>query len=118
MMGGMSDLTEPERIRIDTGLLLDFYGQLLPDRARDMLERYYLDDFSLAEIAGQLGVSRQAVHDRLHQGLESLTQYEAKLHLLERFRQQRAALVAALGALDDGQIPKAREILAQLQELL
>ncbi len=118
MMVGMNDLTELERIRIDTGLLLDFYGQLLSDRARDILERYYLDDYSLAEIAEQLGISRQAVHDRLHQGLESLNQYEAKLNLLERFRQQRDGLETALRALDDGQTGQARGIIVHLLELL
>ncbi|MCK9253571.1 MAG: HTH domain-containing protein, partial [Clostridiales bacterium] len=104
----MNDLTELERIRIDTGLLLDFYGQLLSDRARDILERYYLDDYSLAEIAEQLGISRQAVHDRLHQGLNNLMYYEQQLGLMARFRSQKSMIRSVIDDLDRGQTASAK----------
>ena len=45
---------------LEVGLLLDFYGDILPERRREMIELYYNDDLSLAEVAEQLGVTRQA----------------------------------------------------------
>ena len=59
------------------GWLLDFYGGLLTGRQRQMLASYYDEDLSLAEIAQEQGVSRQAVHDALRRG-------EAALGLLSR----------------------------------
>ena len=48
---------------LEVGLLLDFYGDILPERRREMIELYYNDDLSLAEVAEQLGVTRQAVRE-------------------------------------------------------
>ena len=62
---------------LEVGLLLDFYGDILPERRREMIELYYNDDLSLAEVAEQLGVTRQAVRE--------LYFYEEKLGLLRRF---------------------------------
>lgn len=99
-------------------MLLDLYGQLLPERAREVLGNYYNDDLSLAEIAESCEISRQAVHDRLHQGLNSLEHYEEKLGLLARFHEQRAVLQAALADLDAGRTENARIRLGQLEKLL
>ena len=49
--------------KINTCLALDFYGKLLTDKMREIMEYYYFDDLSLAEIADDVGISRQAVHD-------------------------------------------------------
>lgn len=43
--------------------LLDHYGAILSERRRYVLELYYNDDFSLAEIAENAGISRQGVRD-------------------------------------------------------
>lgn len=71
------------------GDLYDLYGALLTDRQKQMVELYYLDDWSLSEIASHFGVSRQAVHDNLHRSAEQLEAYEAALSLLETTRQNR-----------------------------
>ena len=70
-------------------LLLDFYGQLLTERTREILELRFQEDMSLAEIAEDCGISRQAAHDAIHRGVSSLTEYEEKLKLVERFTQQK-----------------------------
>ena len=36
---------------LNIAFLLDFYGEVLGDRTRELLEMYYCDDMSLAEIA-------------------------------------------------------------------
>lgn len=66
------------------GWLLDFYGELLTQRQRNMLVSYYNEDLSLAEIAHQEGVSRQAVYDALHRGEITLEEMEQRLKLLGR----------------------------------
>jgi 16S rRNA (guanine1207-N2)-methyltransferase len=62
--------------------LLDRYGRLLTARQREFLVRYYQDDLSLGEIAAQLRISRQAVHDGLRRALSALERFEAALGLV------------------------------------
>lgn len=57
--------------------LYDLYGKLLTPRQQQVIELTYFDDWSLAEIAEHLHVSRQAVHDNLHRAEEQLEYYEA-----------------------------------------
>ena len=78
--------------RIETGWLLDFYGPLLTGRQRELLRLYCEEDLSLAEIAGQEGVSRQAVHDAVRRGDARLRAYEDQLGLLRRYRRLYGAL--------------------------
>ena len=68
------------------GYLLDFYGDILPDRKRDVLNAYYNEDLSLSEIADELGISRQGVHDLVKKGEELLLFYEEKLGLAKKFQ--------------------------------
>lgn len=68
--------------------LYDLYGTLLTARQRELVEMYYFDDWSLAEIAEHVGVSRQAIHDNLRRAEEQLETYERALLLLENQRAQ------------------------------
>ncbi len=45
--------------------LIDFYQELLTPKQRNYMSLYYLDDFSLGEIADEFEVSRQAVYDNI-----------------------------------------------------
>ena len=49
------------------GFLLDFYGEVLSERKRLVLDYYYNDDLSLGEIAEEIGLS-QAQVSRLEKG--------------------------------------------------
>ena len=60
-------------------LLYDFYGELLTEHQKQVYEDVILNDYSLSEVAASLGISRQGRSSRL------LEEYEAKLHLMERF---------------------------------
>ena len=70
---------------LNISVLLDFYGDILSDRQKDMLDMYYNDDLSLAEIAQNFSISRQGVRSVLKKGETILTEMEEKLHLAERF---------------------------------
>jgi hypothetical protein len=62
--------------------LYDLYGPLLTPRQQEAIRLYYEQDMSLAEIAAECGVSRQAVHDILRRAEVALEKYEQKLGLL------------------------------------
>lgn len=70
-------------------VLLDFYGELLSERRREIMEMYYNEDFSLSEIADETGISRQGVRDSIKKGENELSTYEEKLGLLKRFTAMR-----------------------------
>jgi predicted DNA-binding protein YlxM (UPF0122 family) len=68
-------------------ILLDFYGGLLTEKQAEALDGYYNQDFSLAEIAQDMNISRQGVMAFLKQGEKHLRAFEEKLGLAERFSQ-------------------------------
>ena len=66
-------------------LLFDFYGELLTEHQKTIYEEYISDDLSLSEIAQVHEISRQGVHDLIKRCDKILSEYEEKLHLVERF---------------------------------
>ena len=66
-------------------MLYDFYGELLTERQQQVYESVVLEDYSLSEVAEDLGISRQGVHDMIKRCNHTLEEYEAKLHLVEKF---------------------------------
>jgi len=66
--------------------LFAFYGELLTDKQKDVLTLYCLEDLSLAEIAEDLLISRQGVHDAVKRGTKLLEGYEERLKLMEKFK--------------------------------
>lgn len=64
--------------------LIDFYGVLLTENQLNILELYYMEDLSLKEIAEELGVSRNAIHDSLKRSINILEEYDSKLNLLQK----------------------------------
>ena len=78
------------------GYLLDFYGDILPERRRDILDLYYNDDLSLSEIAEQMGITRQAVRDSIKKTETELFFYEEKLGLRRRLTEAQSHAEAAI----------------------
>ena len=70
---------------VEQTLLYDFYGELLTVHQRRIFEDVILNDYSLSEVADDLGISRQGVHDNIKRCNKALQDYEAKLHLVEKF---------------------------------
>ena len=86
------------------GWLLDFYGDVLSERKRTVLDYYYNDDLSLAEIAAELGVSRQAVREMIGKAGEELRFLEEKLGLAERFRKTQECAGELIRLLDRSEV--------------
>ena len=103
---------------LDACMLLDFYGQLLTERMRSTLELHFAEDMSLAEIAGQENISRQAVHDAITRGRRSLEEYEAKLGLIKRFMSQQSVIRDAVDALEKNDTKRAHLMLSELMNTL
>ncbi|SHJ05089.1 YlxM family DNA-binding protein [Lutispora thermophila] len=82
-------------------LLFDFYGQLLTDKQRDIMEMYYTDDLSLSEISEQIGISRQGVYDTLKRAEATLIEYESRLGLVDKFLQHKSILSEIKSMLDE-----------------
>lgn len=66
-------------------LLYDFYGELLTGHQKRVYEDVILNDYSFSEVAENLGISRQGVHDMIKRCNRLLAGYEEKLHLVEKF---------------------------------
>ena len=77
---------------LEMSYLLDFYGEVLTEKQRDVMEQYYNDDLSLSEIAEQLSITRQGVWDNIRRAEAALNEYEEKTGLLRRFNAVRAKL--------------------------
>ena len=73
-------------------LLYDFYANLLTKKQQEMLSLYYEDNLSLAEIALEYGISRQAVYDTLKRSEKVLLDYEQKLGLVAKLGKEKKAL--------------------------
>lgn len=79
----MSNIEKTERIN----LLFDIYESLLTSHQIQVFQSYYQDDLSLKEIAEDLDISRNAVHDVLKRVEIILEDYESKLHLLDKIEE-------------------------------
>lgn len=80
--------------KVQIGALFSFYGALLTDNQRELVEQYCNEDLSLTEIAEQFGISRQGVQDGVQKAYRKLKKYEDALGLYGRFRRMNEALNA------------------------
>ncbi len=58
---------------------LDVYESLLTSKQRNICDYYYREDYSLAEIAELLDISRSAIFDTIKKSELLLTEYEEKI---------------------------------------
>ena len=89
---------------LEMTLLFDYYGELLTERQRMCFDLRHNQDLSLAEIAEELNVSRQGVHDNLTRAEALLRNMEEKTGCVRRDLAGRRA------------VQKIRSITAQLQK--
>lgn len=81
--------------RVQMNNLYDYYKVLLTEKQREYFEQYFFDNLTLAEIAQNLDVSRNAVHKQLKEVEEKLLFYEEKLNLWEK-RKKIEAMIESL----------------------
>ncbi len=86
---------------MEIALLFDFYGEMLTEKQRDVIELYYEDDLSLSEIAENEGITRQGVRDSIKRAETQLLDMEERLGLAKRFREMQEGVTAILEAADD-----------------
>ena len=72
---------------LEISQLLDFYGDMLTEKQRDVVELYYNEDLSLSEIAAHSGITRQGVRDSIKRAESVLLDLEERLGLARKFRQ-------------------------------
>ncbi|MBC3796554.1 DNA-binding protein [Acetobacterium paludosum] len=72
--------------------LFDFYGELLTQKQKQILEYYYDDDYSLAEIAEVMSVTRQGIFDVIKRSKAMMQVYEEKLGLINKFLKSQILL--------------------------
>ncbi|WP_163101471.1 putative DNA-binding protein [Peribacillus alkalitolerans] len=99
--------------------LYDFYQSLLTEKQKSYMSLYYLDDYSLGEIADEYEVSRQAVYDNIKRTEAMLEEYEAKLLLFEKFQQRNNLINMLKEALDSSKadLEAAKKIVSELEKL-
>ena len=73
-------------------IYFDFYGKLLTPKQYQIIELYYLDDYSLSEVAEYLDITRQGVFDTLKRSEEKLFNYEKQLGLVEKFESSQVEI--------------------------
>ena len=72
------------------------------------------EDLSLGEIAEEVGISRQAVHETLCRAASKLTEMEATLGVAERFRRMESGLEDALALLREHDYSRTEQKLIEL----
>lgn len=77
---------------LNIAFLLDFYGEMLTEKQRDVIELYYDEDLSLGEIAETAHITRQGVRDSIKRGEAQLLELEEKLGLAGKFRRYEEML--------------------------
>ena len=81
----------------EIAVLIDFYGEMLTAKQRDFLEYYYNDDLALAEIAENVGITRQGVRDLIKRGEQTLVSLEESCRYCERFLKLKELSARARG---------------------
>ncbi|OZM58575.1 hypothetical protein CIB95_03120 [Lottiidibacillus patelloidae] len=97
--------------------LFDFYQSLLTEKQRNYMALYYLDDYSLGEIAEEFQVSRQAVYDNIKRTEAMLEDYEEKLLLFSKFQERTTVLTELRAQLSDQTQNDVQVILEKLENI-
>lgn len=66
-------------------LLFDYYGDMLTEKQKEVMDLYYNEDMSLFEISEHVGVTRQGVHDLIKRSEAILLEIDEKLSFVDRF---------------------------------
>ena len=109
-------MTQNDLIKtIRMNYLFDFYQSLLTEKQRNYLELFYLQDYSLSEIADTFDVSRQAVYDNIRRTGDLVEDYEEKLGLYQNFEKRQNIYEAIKKHIEEPE--KIKQYLQALEDL-
>ena len=74
--------------KVEISILCQIYGKLLTEKQYELIDDYYNNDLSLSEIAENNNITRQAVRDIIKKGESKLFEYEEKLLIMKKMREQ------------------------------
>lgn len=86
--------------KIQMCMLADFYGNMLTEKQRKIFSRYWEEDCSLFEIAEELNITRQAVHDSLNKAETLLEDVESKCGFIKKYNESKRVLMNLYNQLD------------------
>lgn len=99
-------------------LLFDFYGELLTEKQKSIIDLYYFNDFSLNEIAQEHNITRQAVLDMIKRTEKLLKHYESKLMLVEKYINRKSKIENILSLIDkandDGRLSQIKNMISEI----
>ena len=116
LYGKVSKVIDVEE-KLQQAYLYDFYGELLNEHQRRIYEDFVFNDLSLGEIAGEEGITRQGVADMIKRCGKKLSDYEKKLHLVEKFVSIREKVKQIDELLDGYEKENAEELVADIRKI-
>ena len=86
---------------LNMSYLLDFYGDAIPPKHKEIMSQYYNEDLSLSEIAENFGISRQGARHLIKKGEEQLLFLEEKLGLAKHYKDTNRLYSDLISHLDE-----------------
>ncbi|MBQ6860467.1 MAG: DNA-binding protein [Clostridia bacterium] len=74
-------------------MLLEMYGKLLTERQADIVDLYYNQNLSLAEIGEEFNITKQGVRKGLVEGENKLIDVEEKLGFLKAKERRQSVIM-------------------------
>ena len=86
--------------KVEVSMLCQIYGKLLTDKQYEFIDDYYNNDLSLSEIAENNNITRQAVRDIIKKGENKLFEFEEKLLIMKKMRDQEKQIQEIINELN------------------
>lgn len=102
--------------QLNNSLLFEFYGNLLTQKQKSILNDFLNNNLSISEIAETYAVTRQAINDLIKRTLKILQSYEDKLGLLSKFNAIKSKVENAFHSVDNGNVSEVKEYLNDILE--
>ena len=102
--------------KVEISMLCQIYGKLLTEKQFDYINDYYNNDLSLAEIAENYGITRQAARDNIKKGENKLFEYEEKLQIMKTTLNTEKKIVKILSQISTIQTVYTDEKIADILE--
>lgn len=100
---------------VEYGRLFDLYGGLLSADRQKIMSDYFEFNMTLAEIAQEKNISRQAVLDAIDKSCEKLKEFESVLQIYDKKNALRTDLSELLNLAESKELKeKVEEILRKL----